>query len=75
MRPSLIEVNLNHLKHNLDLVRDHTKNKPLMAVVKSNAYGHGLLEIAKFFEISNVDSLGVAIVEEGIYLNEYCIQQ
>ena len=70
MRPSFIEINLNHLRHNLRLIRSYTKNKPVMAVVKSNAYGHGILEIAKLFEKLKVHSLGVALLEEGIYLRE-----
>ena len=70
MRPSFIEVNLDHLEHNLALIRKHTNNKPVMAVVKSNAYGHGILEIAKFFEKLKVHSLGVALLEEGIFLRE-----
>ena len=70
MRSSFIEVNLNHLRHNLGLIRKHTDNRPVMAVVKSNAYGHGILEIAKFFEKLKVHSLGVALLEEGIFLRE-----
>ena len=70
MRPTFIEVNLNYLKHNLDLIRNHTSNTPVMAVVKSNAYGHGLLEVARFLEILKVHSLGVALLEEGIFLRK-----
>ncbi len=70
MRPTLIEVNLNYLKHNLDLIRSHTSNTKIMAVVKSNAYGHGLLEVARFLEFLKVHSLGVALLEEGIFLRK-----
>ncbi len=70
MRSSFIEVNLNYLEHNLSLIRKHTKNRPVMAVVKSNAYGHGIFEIAKFFEKLKVHSLGVALLEEGIFLRK-----
>ncbi|HIO10707.1 MAG TPA: alanine racemase, partial [Deltaproteobacteria bacterium] len=37
MRPSFIEVNLNNLRHNLELIRKHTDDRPVMAVVKANA--------------------------------------
>ena len=70
MRPSFIEVNLNNLRYNLESIRKHTHNRPIMAVVKSNAYGHGLLEVSKFLEKQGVNSLGVALLEEGICLRE-----
>ena len=36
-----------------------------MAVVKANAYGHGLLQIAKCSAESGAAWLGVALPEEG----------
>jgi len=47
MRPSIIEVDLNILKNNLRLIRQHIDDRPVMAVVKSNAYGHGLVRGCK----------------------------
>jgi len=70
MRPSFVEVELNNLRHNLELIRNHTENRPVMAVVKSNAYGHGLLKVAQFYEKLGVNCLGVALLEEGIRLRE-----
>jgi len=46
MRPTFIEVNLDYLRYNLEQIRKHTQNRPVMAVVKSNAYGHGMLRVA-----------------------------
>jgi len=70
MRPTFIEVSLENLRYNLELIRNHTNNLPLMAVVKSNAYGHGMLRVAKFYEKLGVNCLGVALLEEGIVLRE-----
>ena len=70
MRPSTIEVDLKNLKHNLRLIREHIDNRPVMAVVKSNAYGHGLVRVAHLFEQLGVNSLGVALLEEGIILRK-----
>ena len=70
MRPSYIEVDLNNLRYNLDLIRKHTDNRPVLAVVKANAYGHGLLKVAQLYESLGVNSLGVAFLEEGIRLRE-----
>ena len=41
-----------------------------MAVVKANAYGHGLVPVARFYEQTAVDMLGVALLEEAIVLRE-----
>ena len=68
MRPSFIEVELSILTHNLKLIREHIDNRPVMAVVKSNAYGHGLVRVAHLYEQLGVNSLGVALLEEGIIL-------
>ena len=68
MRPSFIEVDLSILTHNLKLIRKHIDNRPLMAVVKSNAYGHGLVRVAHLYEQLGVNYLGVALLEEGIIL-------
>lgn len=46
-----------------------------MAVVKANAYGHGLVEVAKFAEREHADYLGVAIPEEGARLREAGVQR
>ena len=70
MRPSFIEVDLSILTYNLKLIREHIANRPLMAVVKSNAYGHGLVRVAHLYEQLGVNSLGVALLEEGIILRK-----
>jgi alanine racemase len=41
-----------------------------MAVVKANAYGHGLVPVAKHLEAQGVAQLGVAFLEEGIALRQ-----
>ena len=68
MRPAWIEVDLNRLVNNLKLIRRQTNNRPVMAVVKANAYGHGLIEAARLYEKLGVEWLAVAVPEEGIQL-------
>ena len=41
-----------------------------MAMVKANAYGHGLYEVSGELLKQGVDYLGVAVLEEGVYLRE-----
>ncbi|MCU0666836.1 MAG: alanine racemase [Candidatus Omnitrophica bacterium] len=70
-RPTWAEINLNNLKHNLleikSIIPGYVK---VMACVKADAYGHGLIPVAKKLEASAVDYLSVASIDEGILLRE-----
>ncbi len=68
-RPTRIVVDLDAIAHNLGAIRART-GVPVMAVVKANAYGHGLVPVAKHLEAIGVDQLGVAFLEEGIALRQ-----
>lgn len=46
-----------------------------MAVVKANAYGHGIKEVAKIASQNGADWLGVNSLEEGIFLRDLRIKQ
>ena len=72
MRPTYAEIDLSAIHHNLKQIRKKVGRHPLvMAVVKANAYGHGMVEVTKAILKEGVASyLGVAIVEEGIKLRE-----
>ena len=64
---SWVEVGLSALKHNLAEVR--TLVGPavkIMAVVKADAYGHGVAKAAKAFADAGADYFGVTTVEEGL---------
>ena len=68
-RPTRIVVDLDAIAHNLGAVRART-GVPVMAVVKANAYGHGLVPVARHLESLGVEQLGVAFLEEGIALRQ-----
>jgi alanine racemase len=68
-RPTRIAVDLDHLAFNLRSIRAHV-GVPVMAIVKANAYGHGLVPVALHLQAQGVDQLGVAFVEEGIALRQ-----
>jgi alanine racemase len=72
MRPTYAEIDLRAIHHNLKQVRKQVGRHPqIMAVVKANAYGHGMIPVAKFILKEKLAShLGVAIVEEGITLRQ-----
>lgn len=70
IRPCYAEVDLNILEQNYFNIKKITK-KNIIAVVKANAYGHGLVEVAKKFVECGVNMLAVATVEEAIELRNY----
>jgi len=69
LRATWAEVNLTRLSQNLPAIRVGVAPAKVMIVVKANAYGHGLAEVAKHLS-PQADYVGVAVLEEGIFLRE-----
>ncbi len=69
MTPAAYAVlNLDAVQHNLSKVRSCAPHAKIMAVIKANGYGHGLLRIAE--SLQKVDAFAVARVDEGIQLRK-----
>lgn len=68
IRPTRAEIDLAALAHNLGVVRTHAGDVPVYAVVKADAYGHGLLPVAHRLTEEGVDGFCVALAEEGLRL-------
>jgi len=68
-----IEVNLDHIGWNLAQIRKKVK-VPVMAVVKANAYGHGLVEVSRYLEKKGIEGLMVGKLQEAIELREAGVQ-
>jgi len=70
-RPTWAEINLNNLAYNFNQIKKilspHTK---IMVTIKADAYGHGLVPVAKRLLSCQADYLGVASIDEGIRLRE-----
>ena len=70
-RGTYIRVDLRAIAANTAILRRVTLPAPhMLAVVKANAYGHGLVQVAKTALQNGADWLGVAIPEEGERLRE-----
>ena len=63
------DISLDNLEHNVNQVkRKLNNNTKLCAIVKANAYGHGVEEIASNLVQQGVDYLAVAFIDEAIEL-------
>jgi alanine racemase len=70
-----LEINLAAMRHNLQYFRKKIAPETrLLAMVKSQAYGGGLTEIAAFLEQQRVDYFGVAYADEGVALRRSGVQ-
>jgi alanine racemase len=70
-RPNWAEVSLSALRHNFRVLQDHVgKEVTICAVVKCNAYGHGVEECAPALQQAGATWFGVTSTDEGIVLRE-----
>jgi alanine racemase len=68
-----LEIDLGVLENNYRILKK-TIRTPVMPVVKANAYGHGLEEVAKTVEKAGAQWCGVARIEEALLLRNAGIQ-
>ena len=68
------EINLKHLKRNLKVIRSSLKNPgvEILAIVKADAYGHGMRDVALILEKEGVHFFGVANINEAKELRKAC---
>lgn len=71
LRPTYLEVDLERLAENYRVIAAHVAPARVMPILKANAYGHGLVEVARKLEAVGAPYLGVAYVEEGLRLRQH----
>ena len=67
-RPTHALIDLGALRRNYRALHELASGRQIMAVVKANAYGHGLIDSARALVEEGVASFGVGFLEEGIEL-------
>jgi len=67
-RPARARINLQALQHNFSLVQQAAPDSQIMAIIKANAYGHGLIRIAQ--ALPAAAAFGVSCLDEAIALRE-----
>ena len=75
IRPTQATIDLSAIGANLRQVRAIAPKSQICAVVKANAYGHGMVPVALALSAAGVETFGVALVEEAITLREAGIKQ
>lgn len=65
-RRPLVQIDLTALQHNLQRVRQLAPNSQVLAVLKANAYGHGLVQAAQ--ALYQADAFAVARIDEALAL-------
>ena len=63
-----IDVDLDRIGFNLAQIRARVGGRPVMAVIKANAYGHGLVEVGRYLVEQGVVALAVGKLAEAIEL-------
>jgi alanine racemase len=70
MHKTWVEINKKALKSNIAQFQKLIRETNLMAIVKSNAYGHGLVETTKVLNSNGVKYFGVDSIDEAIKLKK-----
>jgi alanine racemase len=70
LRGPVAEISLSAIGQNLQAVRKIVRNRPVIAVVKADAYGHGAVEVSKRLLKEGVSCLAVAYINEAVELRD-----
>jgi len=72
-RAASVSIDLAALQHNFQRVKAIRPNSAIMPVIKANAYGHGMVQVAR--ALSQAEAFAVAQLDEALYLRAQGIQQ
>lgn len=64
------EIDLSALIHNFDIIKSKAENAKIMAVVKADAYGHSVEDIAPALDNAGADSFAVSNIDEALELRK-----
>ncbi|TQV76520.1 alanine racemase [Aliikangiella marina] len=68
MRETKAIIDLAAIRHNLEIAKQLAPNTKMMAVVKADAYGHGIVQVAR--ALASADAIAVACMDEALTLRE-----
>lgn len=68
LRPTRAEIDLDAVVHNLGVARERVGSSRVLAVVKADGYGHGVVPVARRLQEVGAYGFGVALAEEALEL-------
>lgn len=74
IRPTHAVIDLAAIAHNMAQIRTRVGSRKIMAIVKANAYGHGICEVTQKAVRSGADYIGVGFLEEALFLRQEDIE-
>jgi alanine racemase len=74
LRPTHVEVDLDVLGANYRAIAAHVAPAQVMPILKANAYGHGLVQVAGLLSELGAPCVGVAYLEEGVRLRQHGVR-
>ena len=63
-----LEIDLKNIEYNINAIKKWVKDRPVMAVIKANAYGHGLAGVGTYLDKCGIDHLAVGKLAEAVEL-------
>ncbi len=73
-KPTLAVIHLDRLIRNLERLTTMASPSGIMPIIKADAYGHGLIPVARALTSNGVTGLGVSFLEEGVALRRAGIE-
>lgn len=74
-RDTYAEINLSHIQENVDVQYQHVQ-KPMVAIIKANAYGHGYKQVANLLkDHPHIAMFAVATLKEAVDLRELGVKK
>ena len=70
IRPAWVEVNLSNFDYNIKQIAAKAQGRPLIGVIKADAYGHGSVKCAEVLRANGVKTFAIATLQEAITLRE-----
>lgn len=70
IRPAWVEIDLGNLDYNIKSIQAKAGGRPLVGVIKADAYGHGSVMVADVLRKNGVKTFAVATLQEAVTLRE-----
>ena len=68
IRRTWTDINMDAVRHNLELIRSRVSGADIMCIVKADAYGHGVAQLAPEYQSMGIRWFGVSNISEAIEL-------